>query len=328
MSRSRVLLPGLPCLSMGLALACTDAREPVPVTEPTPERSQPPMQDTPPPASPDNLEPLALACDGAAIKAAFATLDPAALAALDHGPSSSLLARWESTRRFGDDGVIERAAVDAFVVALTTELGKEPPRWWVDQLASAKQYDGNDPPYYNGQMSESGDRRGELVAGPGNTRVRPGMATALSESGGKLYFDLSMGRLELGPLPADQDTTLELARARAGSTIYYANFNRYSGGFRFPLRAIAFSKGEQWQAEVCGPDRKVLGGIGYMIAEIVVLEPAPDPSSKPGEMRPSSGATGVAVFTAETHGVAVEVFDPQTGARTLAWSSDLWFARG
>jgi hypothetical protein len=313
-------------LMLGLALACTDARDPAPVAEPAPERTDPPMHDTPP-ASTESLEPLALRCDGEAIKAAFARLDPAALASVDDGPSARLLARWESTRQFATDGTIERAIVEAFVVALAAELGQQPPRWWVEQLAAAKQYEGKDPPYYDVGRTENGDRRGELVPGPGTAQVRPNMASVLTASDGKLYFDLSMGRLELGPLPTEPDATLELTRARAGSTIYWASFSRGSGGFRFPLRAIAYSKGEQWQAEVCGPDRKILGGLGYLTVEIVALEPAPDPGSKPGEMRPSSGATGIAVFTAESHGVAVEVFDPQTGARTLAWSSDFWFSR-
>ena len=321
MSRPFVLL-------VALAIACTDGRDPAPVSEPAPAQSDPLVHDTPP-AIPETLEPLALRCDGAAIKAAFAELDPAALAGLDHGPSTRLLARWESTRRFGDDGSIDSAAVEAFALALARELGQEPPRWWVEQLAAAKLRPGDDqgPPYYDVGMTESGDRRGELVPGPGSTRVRPNMAAVLSESNGQLYFDLSMGRLELGPLPSDPDATLELARARAGSVIYYASFSRGSGGFRFPLRAIAHHGGEQWQAEVCGPDRKILGGLGYLTVEIVVLEPAPGPDEKPGMKIASSGATGIAVFTAESHGVAVEVFDPKTGARTLAWSSDFWFER-
>jgi hypothetical protein len=319
MSRPFVLL-------VGLLIACTDGRDPAPVTEPAPapERSDPPVNE---PTAPLDFESLALACDGAAIKAAFAKHDAAALAAIDAGPSARLLARWETAREFGKDGQIERAAVDALVAALTSELGSAPPSWWVDQLAAAKQYDGKDPPYYDVGIGENSDRRGELVAGPGSTRVRPNMAMVLSGANGKLYFDLSMGRVELGPLPSDPDATIEVARARAGSTLYYASFSRGSGGFRFPLHAVGSDGRERWQAEVCGPDRKILAGVGYLTVEIVVLEPPPGPDEKPGEKRASSGATGIAVFTAESHGVALDVFDPQTGARTLAWSSDFWFAR-
>jgi hypothetical protein len=309
---------------LGLVLACTDARDPAPVDEPAPERSEPPVNE---PTATPNLESLALQCDGVTIKAAFAKLDAAGLAAIDEGPSARLLARWEGTRKFAANGLIERAGVETFVAALTTELGSAPPSWWVDQLAAAKQYDGQDPPYYDVGLSEHGDRRGELVAGPGTTRVRPGMAMVLAGGNGKLYFDLSMGRVELGPLPSDPDATIEVGRARAGSTIYYASFSRGSGGFRFPLHAIGSDGRERWQAEVCGPDRKILAGHGHLTVEIVVLEPPPAADEKPGEKRASGGATGIAVFTAESHGVAVEVFDPQTGARTLAWSSDFWFAR-
>jgi hypothetical protein len=104
---------------------------------------------------------------------------------------------------------------------------------------------------------------------------------------------------------------IEHARARAGTTIYYASFSQGSGGFRFPLRAVGPDGTLAWTAEVCGPDRRILAGHGHLTVEIVVLD---------------SGA-GIAVFTAESHGVALDVFDPQTGKRTLAWSSDFWFAR-
>lgn len=318
-------------LSVGIGVtmthACTDAREPTDVAQPEPERSEPPVDE---PAKPviDPLEPLALLCDGAAIKSAFVSRELAALASDETaGPSVRLLATWEHAREFKPDGTLDPAAVEALREALTAELGREPPQWWIEQLASAKQREADEsgPPYYDVGITESGDRRGELIPGPGSTRVRPAVAGVVSASDDKLYFDLSMGRLELGPLPTDSDATLEISRARAGSTIYYASFSRGSGGFRFPLRAVAFNGGQQWEAEVCGPDRNMLGGLGYLTVEIVVLEPEVD--AKPGEMRASSGATGIAVFTAESHGVALDVFDPSTGATTLTWSSDFWFAR-
>lgn len=315
-----------PVLVVGLVLACTDARDPAPVSEPTPERADPVMPES---SNKATLEPLALRCEGAALATIFAKLDDAALAAIDDGPSARLLARWEAARSFTADGSLEPDAVASWVDALTRELGSEPPRWWIDQLAAGKQRPGDErgPPYYDVGLTEHGDRRGELVAGPGTTRVRPGVAMGLSESGGKLFFDLSMGRVELGPLPVEPDATIELARARAGSILYYATFSRGSGGFRFPLRAIGPDGRDRWQAEVCGPDRQILGGLGYLTVEIVVLEPPPEPGVEPGMKLPSRGATGIAVFTAESHGVALDVFDPQTGARTLAWSSDFWFSR-
>jgi hypothetical protein len=240
-----------------------------------------------------------------------------------------LWARGEAARSFSADGSIEPHAVDSLIEELTRELGSVPPRWWIEQLASARLRPGADggPPSYDVGFGKDSDRRGALVAGPGNLRVRSGVAMGLSGADGKLYFDLGIGRVELGPLPTDPDATLELARARAGSTIYYATFSRGAGGFRFPLRAIGSDGQQRWQAEVCGPDRQILGGVGYLTVEIVVLEPPPEPGSAPGMKLPSAGVTGIAVFTAESHGVALEVFDPQTGARTLAWSSDFWFAR-
>ena len=138
----------------------------------------------------------------------------------------------------------------------------------------------------------------------------------------------------LGLAACDADSTfdarltaraLEIGRAPAGSTVYYATFERGSGGFRFPLHAVELG-GERWRAEVCGPDRQILGGQGYLSVEIVVLG-VPAPAASPGVMRPPPKSTGIAVFTAESHGVALDFFDPKSGARTLAWSSDLWFTR-
>jgi len=277
------------------------------------------------------LDRLALACDGATLGSGWAALDPATLTGPKASASVRLLAHWEAERRFTaypTNNTLDPAAVTSFVAALTTELGQPPPTWWVEQLASGK-HDGPDPDhglsFYDVGMTANGDRRGDLVPGPGTTRIRPGVSSVLSESSGQLHFDLSVGRLELGPLPTDPGVAIEVGRAHAGSTIYYATFSPGAGGFRFPLRAVNYRTGPFWQAEVCGPDRQVLGGLGYLTVEIVVLEP--EVGGKPGELRASSGATGVAVFTAESHGIALDVFDPATGDRTLAWSSDFWFAR-
>ncbi|MFO7563367.1 MAG: hypothetical protein R6X02_12050 [Enhygromyxa sp.] len=276
----------------------------------------------------DPLELLALGCDGAAIKAAFAELDAAALASIDNGPSARLLARWETTRSFAADGSLEPAAVEAFVSALTKEFGQEPPRWWVEQLASAKLRGGDEqgPPHYDVGFTEQGDRRGPLVRGPGRTKVRPSHARAIGASQGALFFRIGMDSVRLGSLPGLPDATIEIARARAESGVYFVQF--YRGGFSFPLRAIGPDGRERWKAEVCGPDRTVPGeGYRSLTVEVVVLEPSPGPDEKPEIEGTSSGATGIAVFTAESYGVALDVFDPQTGARTLAWSSDFWFAR-
>jgi hypothetical protein len=318
-------------LPLFTVLACTKVDDRAPHAKPSePEPKLLNAQQTPP-SEPIALEPLALRCDGAAVAAAFADLDRGALRALaegGEGPSTRLLARWEVERRLTPthtaSGSIAPASVTTFVRELTTELDHAPPAWWVEQLSSGTR--GSDeaaPLGYDVGLRDDADRRGPWVPGPGSTQVRPDMAAVLSTRDGTLFFDMSMGRVALGPLP--ETTAIEVARARAGSTIYYATFDRGAGGARFPLRAVSSNGSEQWSTEVCGPDRQVLGGLGYLTVEIVVLEPASDPAAQ-GLKLPSGESTGIAVFTAESHGIALDVFDPKTGTRTLAWSSDLWFA--
>jgi hypothetical protein len=317
-----------PALVLALLASCTPASERAESTmsEPTPTATAattPTTTEASEASEAGELEPLALACEGSELARRFAGLDAAALAGIT-GRSAGLLALWERARSFDAEGRIERAGVDALAAALERELGRPAPAWWLDQLASARRYEGREPPAYDVGRTATGDRRGPLVAGPGSTKLREANAMVVSSSEGRLTFDLSMGRIELGALPSEPDAVLELARAHAGSTIYWSSFSPGSGGFRFPLHAVD-PQGLRWTAEVCGPDRKLLGGLGWLTVEIVVLEPA---LAEPGVMQTSSGATGIAVFTAESHGVALDVFDPSTGARVLAWSSDFWFARG
>ena len=331
---------------VGLLLGCGGphdaATEPAPEPEPSAPVTEPsPPVDPPAPAGPDfdratsspgfaEEEALALACDGPGIRAALVDLDLEALAdpSTSGAASLRLMALWERSRGFTPKGAIDPAAVESLVAALTVELGHAPPDWWVETLASGKRRndDDDDLPFYDDKHTDHGDRRGPMVDGPGHSLVRPNSGI-LEDPDGQLAYDLSVGRLGLGPVPERRGTVLELARARAGTTVYLAQFSAGSGGFRFPLTAISYRDGEIWEAVVCGPDRKALGGLSYMIAEIVVLEPAPDPTVGPGIMQPNGPATGIAVFTAEGFGVALDVFDPETGTRTLAWSSDLWFSR-
>ncbi|MEZ4384977.1 MAG: hypothetical protein R3A79_26845 [Nannocystaceae bacterium] len=323
-----------------LAAACTTAPSAgevaaQPAAQPG-ERGAPPMPttargdeepaaSTPPADAAATLEALALRCDGSALAAGLAASDLQALRASD-APSVRLLATWEGLRAFSDDGSIDGAAVTGLADAVTAQLGQAPPRWWIEHLASARRpADGASISAYDVGLTKTGDRRGELVDGPAKTRVRPAIASVLTASDDALAYDLSAGRVELGPLP-DPGSVVEVARARGASTLYVATYDLGGGGFRFPLRALT-RDGQRWQAEVCGPDRTVLGGVGSMIAEIVVLHPPQPADAAPGVMRPPPPATGVAVFTAETHGAALDVFDPESGARTLAWSSELWFAR-
>lgn len=332
-------------VGLGTVMGCERAQPeaptlaPVPVSEPDPEpQPQPQSQgelaavdDAATLAQLEELEELVLGCEGADLRERFAVRTPAQLDALAAAapPSLALLANWERGRSFTADGVLAQASVDQLATQLEAELGLAPPRWWLEQLGSGRLREGDEagPPYYDVGLEEQGDRRGAWEQGPGGVRVRPGMAMLLSTAKGMLSFDLSMNRVQLGPLPSEPGEMMEFARARAGTTIYFASFSPGSGGFRFPLRAVDSGGSSSWEAQVCGPDRKVLGGLGYLSVEIVVLErPPADPDSR---TMPGSAATvrGIAVFSAESHGVALDVFDPQTGARTLAWSSDFWFAR-
>ena len=258
-----------------------------------------------PPRSQAEVEAMALRCEGSALRdlgsAAITALEPTS----EH-PSARLLAIWERDRRF--EG--------AFEEALTAELGVAATAWWVDVLRSGRGGEGN-ATFYALQVTPNGDRRGPLEVGPGGVRVRENVG--LAESDGALAYDLSMGRVPLGPMPAE-GTVVELTRAHAGSTLFVAAFEPGVGGFRFPLRAVASHGAEVWTTEVCAADRKTLGGVGSMIAQLVVLE---DPQKQPG-VKSTAVVRGLAVFTAETHGVTVEVFDVDTGSRLVAWSSNLW----
>lgn len=311
--------PLLLCSCLAMLAACTssagDANERAepdpPALAPDPKPSEAPSVDEP--INEEELAELARTCEGTALRKRFAALSAAELDQLAEAKPTSLrlLAIWERDRSFTGEGTLAPTSIDRLTRTIEVALGEPPPRWWVEQLASAKLHDPANPPYYEIGLTETGDRRGEWQPGPGGTRVRPAGALLLSETKGQLSYDFSVGRVVLGPLPSEPATMVEHARAPTTTTVYYASFSQGSGGFRFPLRAIGSDGKQAWTAEVCGPDRQVLGGVGHLTAEIVVLE----------------SKTGIAVYTAETHGVALDVFDPETGARTLAWSSDFWFAR-
>ncbi len=304
-------------LAIALGLACAPAAAESPKLE-TPRESPKPQMPTPVDPPPADLggqvESLALMCDGPALM----RLGPGAIAALESRPdtnSANLLALWERERRF-EDGAIVSASVDAFVPLLSAAIDAPAPTWWVDTLKSARGGAETATGYDLG-LVDGGDRRGPLRPGPGGLLVRPDFN--LVESGGNLAYDLSMGRVELMPIPETKGTAVEVTRARAGTTLYVAAFEPGSGGFRFPMRAVGSDGKELWNTEVCAADRRVLGGKGSMIVEIVVIE---DPPPQTGR-KSASHPRGIAVFTAESHGVTVEVFDLK-GTRTLAWSSDLW----
>ena len=327
------------CPALSWVMACTRVHDPGAANQSSsqtsverPALTQPPMADSPPDSQrpAPALEAQALGCDGAALAEVLGALHRTELEPLadsDVGVSTRLLARWELERSLEPDGTLTPSAIDAFVTAVSAELRREPPHWWVEHLRSGKRLPSDEQRVaYDSRGTQTADRRGPLVAGPGDTQVRPEAARVLGAQAGKLTFDLSMGRVELGPMPSGSGIVIEYARARAGSTLYYAAFERGAGGFRFPLWAVGSDGQLRWEAEVCGPDRQILGGLGHLTTEIVVLEPPADPSES-GMKLPTGAPIGIAVFTAESHGVALDVFDPDDGTRTISWSSDLWFAR-
>lgn len=299
---------------VALALACTPATPPPPQSaappDPAPASPAPRAPSEPADTDTETLADWASACDGAAVKSALTDLTQAQLEALADradDPDAKLLALWEAERNFGDDGKLDPAAAKAIVEAIARELGTTPPAWWGAHLASAHRYDTGVVYYDSARTKDGGDRQGGLVRGPGGSWIRPGDAMVLVESSGGLAIDLSIERMSLGPLPS-KGQSLEVGRAGRGTTIYVARFEAATGGFRFPLTAHT-PEGLKWSAEVCGPDRKILAGIGWLTVEI------------------SANKDTVLVFSAESHGVALDVFDAEDGARVFAWSSDFWFNR-
>lgn len=329
-------------------LGCTETREVVPAAPPA--TPAPPVAPTAAPASPEppgssaasdelrvlaqTIETHALRCEGAELEARLSALTPAqrvGLEAFTEAPSARLAAHWREARRFTEEGTLVPGAADSLASIVAEVTGHAPPRWWTDQLASARRptapdavagYDcGLGPASTRG--GPGSDRRGPREMAPGGLLVRPaGMAT-VGVAEGRMFLDLSTSRVELGPAPTAPGTMIEHGRALGGSSIFYATFAPGAGGFRFPLHAVDGRGNHRWQAEVCGPDRQMLGGLGHLTVEIVVI--ASTSTSPPGSMPAAVEPRAVAVYSAESHGVALDVFDPATGQRTLAWSSEAWF---
>lgn len=270
------------------------------------------------------IERLAMTCDGHALRA----LGPAALAQMQPDPkyrSASLLAQWERVRSFDEEGRLDANVAKTFAEQLRETLGYAPPSWWVEHLQTARRYEGREPPAYDVGLTEDGDRRGSWIEGPGQRRIRAYAQPQLGGDDDTLTYDFSMGRASLGSVPSGVDTMVELTRAHAGSVVYLAAFSQGSGGFPFPVRAVGSDGKTRWSSEACSTKRQSLGGRGHLLVELQVLEQTPPAG---GQKVRVPDPDGLAVYSAESHGVALEVFDLDTGTRTFAWSSDLWFARG
>ncbi len=264
-----------------------------------------------------------LACDGPALLGHSAAHHHAQAKDASAPASARAWGMWEELRAFDDGGALAPPAVDAAVESLRAALQTSPPAWWVDQLRSARRNDAA-LPYYNVGLTETGDRRGGWTARPGGLRIRPENDAVLVVDGEHLAYDFSVGRAQLMKAPQTPGSVAEVTRAHAGSTAFIATFEPSSGGFPFEVRAVDSQGVERWAVTACGPNRTVLGGKGHLTVELIVLQ---DPAPRGTQMRPASPIRGLAVFSAESHGLAVEVFDATHGHKTFAWTSDLWFHR-
>ena len=115
---------------------------------------------------------------------------------------------------------------------------------------------------------------------------------------------------------------VEYVRPRGGREVFLATFEPGSGGFPFPLRRYQNDE-QQWETQSCGTGRSVLGGVGHLTVGLSVID---ESAGHAGRMAPPQ-VTAVALFSAESHGLAFELFDPETGERTAAFTSDLWSAQ-
>ncbi|MEM6290982.1 MAG: hypothetical protein AAGA54_06935 [Myxococcota bacterium] len=297
----------------------TSQEEPEP--EPPPVEAPEPVQDAS--IDPEKTQAALLACNGDAL----AKVTPPQLRALSADDAAPAAARtwaaWETARAFTADGTLEPNAVDALTAALVASLDTTPPRWWIEQLRSARTHGGR-PAAYDVGLEERGDRRGAWVDGPAGVRIRPENEAVLAEDDGHLAYDFSVGRARLVKAPDPPNMMAEVTRAHAGSTAFVATFAPGGGGFPFDVHAVGSDSTQRWTATACGPNRSSLEGVGHLTVELVVLQ---DPPPSGGSMKPARPVRGLAVFNAESHGLAVEVFNADTGEKTFAWTSDLWFHR-
>lgn len=311
---------GLGLAAVIAVLGCGREPAPKPTTRAQPESpSEPSAADTPtapiPTLAPVLPEHARTCPDGASLMGRLSGAEPAALERMvaEGAPSLSLQARWERDRRFvAEEEGLERLAPDVaktFAEAVRERSGHAPPGWWVDTLASARRYVETGATGYDLGPQADGDRRGPLVRGDpfvtreGVTAKREGDRVTLEQGTRAVTID-AVHLLE-PTLPA---STIELAFT---PTLALAvPYDPGTGGFPFELRAFELGTGTPgWRALVCSAGRTMLGGLGYLIVELVVEGDA------------------VWVYSAESHGVAIDAFALETGEPRLRFSADLWFAR-
>lgn len=260
-------------------------------------------------------------CDGQALAGLRSHLGEDELAELEGdeqlAPAARVWARWERIAHEGERA--DRMEVSEFGVEFERRFGISPPPWWLDQLSGGKPSEGG-PDSYDVGLGHDFDRRGSWKTLDSGGRIRADDAMVLGEQDGQLYVDLSSRRAMLGEAPKS-GWMVEYARPRGGLEVYLATFEPGQGGFPFPIRKIRNDEVD-WETRSCGTGRFELGGLGHLTVDVVVID---ENAGSAGRMTPSK-VTGVAVFSAESHGLSFELFDPETGERTAAFTSDLWSA--
>lgn len=233
-------------------------------------------------------------CDrGAQVHAAFAVLSPRQLDVLatEGDRTMRLLVHWERERSGAGAG-LDGDGITRFLRALHTELGRPAPAWWASALRSA---------------------RAHASTGATSYAVTPAREARFTErvAWGSRTFRAPPGMPPLDGVPLPRDATLGFVDAiQAGARIVVVPFSPGSGGFPFEVRAYRAGPVElAWTSTACAAGRQVLGGLGELAIELEIT------------------TDEVRVWSAESHGLAIDAFDLGTGAPRWRFSTDFWFAR-
>lgn len=230
---------------------------------------------------------------GAQVHAAFSVLSPAQSAALatEEDRTSKLLAHWERERRVAAER-LDPAGVTRFLRALETEIGRAPPAWWQDTLRTARFHPSTSATSYD-------------VAPARRSRFTSGVAWGPRT----LRGPASIPSLDGIPLP--HDAALDHVDAvRTGARVMVVPFAPGRGGSPFDVYAYRAGPIElAWTATACSAGRSVLGGEGDLALELDVV------------------ANELRVWSAESHGLAIDAFELATGRVRWRFSTDFWFAR-
>lgn len=209
--------------------------------------------------------------------------------AKERGPAS-LQASWELHRKPAGKG-LDGTGVLKFFARVGDRLGNLP-MWWQTALKGATVHD-NGVTSYSLMDTLVARYAHEVPWGKAKVRVPAGVVPG------------DIAREMVAPSMGDA-SHLEILRDK-GSAFVVA-FSAGSGGFPFEVHRVDGTR-VVWKGTACSAGRQVLGGVGSLVVEM---------TKQNGEL---------VVWSAESHGVAVDVFDAETGAVTLRFSSDLWMAR-